>query len=152
MTFSTQSDAKETKLWRLIFLISNVSGNASNILLGTIVNLSFILLGINYHDGSNVTILTWSENQVKDNITQNCLERHQNAENIVPFNRRRSFLEIIHTLLGVSLFWRVQIQLAVASEYTEGLIKYMYNCVKKTIGIIRYMEFLKLHTTSPTVN
>ena len=67
----------------------------------------------NYYYGSNFIRLTWSGNQVKDHTTQNCLEFHQDADHARILNRRRSVSGIIHTLLGVAVFWKVQIQPAI---------------------------------------
>ena len=63
----------------------------------------------NSYDGSNVIRLTWSGNQVEYHTTQNCLEYHQDADHDRILNRRRSVSGIIHTLLGVSVFLKVQI-------------------------------------------
>ena len=59
---------------------------------------------------------------------------------------------IIHTLFGVTVWWKVQIQTDIASDYTDGEIRYMYNSVKKTKAIWRYIEALSLHTGTPTVH
>ena len=40
----------------------------------------------------------------------------------------------------------------VASYYTDGEIRFMYNASKKTKAIRRYMEALVLHTGAPTVH
>ena len=58
---------------------------------------------------------------------------------------------IIHTLLGVAVFWKVQIQSAIASDYTDEKI-FMYKYVNNTKAIQCYMEALSLHTGSPTVH
>ena len=63
----------------------------------------------NYYDGSNFIRLTWSGNQVEDHTTQSFLECHQDVDHSRILNRRRSVLGIIHTLLGVSFCWKVQI-------------------------------------------
>ena len=47
-------------------------------------------------------------------------------------NRRQSVSGVIHTLLGVSVFWKVNIQPAVVSDYTDGEIRCMYKAVNKT--------------------
>ena len=59
---------------------------------------------------------------------------------------------IIHTLLGVAVCWKVYIQLAIASDSTDGETRCMYKAVKKTKVIRRYMEALALHTGAPTVH
>ena len=74
----------------------------------------------NSYDGSNVIRLTWSGNEVEDHTTHNCLECCQDADHAIIINRRRSVSVIIHTLLVVSLFWKVQIQPAIASHSTDG--------------------------------
>ena len=104
------------------------------------------------YDGSNVISITWSGNQVEDHITQNCLEYHQDAYHAIILNRRRSVLGIIHTLLGVAVCWKVQIQPAISSDSTDGEIRCMYKAVKKTKVIRRYMEALALSTGAPTVH
>ena len=55
----------------------------------------------NSYDGSNVTRLTWSGNQVEDHTTQNCLECHQDADRAIILIRKRLVLGIINSLLGV---------------------------------------------------
>ena len=67
-------------------------------------------------------------------------------------NRRRPVSRIIHTILGVDVFWKVQIQPAVYLEYTGGGISYMHKYVKKAKAIGRYREELALHTGEPTVH
>ena len=51
----------------------------------------------NSHDGSNVIRLTWSDNQVEDYTTQNCLEFHQDVDRAIIINGILS--DILHTLL-----------------------------------------------------
>ena len=63
----------------------------------------------NYYDGSNATRLTWSVNQVEYHTTQNFLECHQDADNAIILNRRRSVFGIIHTLLGVAVWYKLHI-------------------------------------------
>ena len=105
----------------------------------------------NYDYGSNVIKLTWSGDQVDYHTTKNCLEYHQDADHARIFNRRRSVSCIIHTLLGASVCWKLQIHPAIASDSTDGEIRCMYKAVKKTKVIRRYMEALALHTDEPTV-
>ena len=57
----------------------------------------------NSYDGLNAIRLTWSGNQVEDHTTHNCMECHQDADNAIILNRRRSVSVIIHTLLGVAV-------------------------------------------------
>ena len=57
----------------------------------------------------------------------------------------------MHTLLGVDVFWKVQIQTDIDSDSTDGWIRYMYKAAKKNKVIQRYMEDLSLHTGSQTV-
>ena len=59
------------------------------------------------------------------------------------FNNRRWYVSgIIHTIIGVLVWWKVQIQKDVASEYTDVWIILMYKAVKKTEEIWCYMEDL----------
>ena len=59
---------------------------------------------------------------------------------------------IIHTLLGVSVCWKVQIRPAIASDSTDGESICIYKAVKKTKVIRRYMEALALYTGAHTVH
>ena len=61
----------------------------------------------NSYDGSNFIRLTWSGNQVEYHTTQNCLECHQYADHDRILNIRRSVSVIIHTILGVSVCWKL---------------------------------------------
>ena len=61
----------------------------------------------NYYDGLNVIRLTWIGNQVEDYTTHIFLECQQYADHAIIINRRRSVSGIIHTLLGVSVLWKV---------------------------------------------
>ena len=85
----------------------------------------------NYYYGSNVIRLTCSENQVEYHRTQNCLECHQDVYHARTINRRRSIFGIIHTLLGVAVCWKVQIQPDIAYDPTDGEIRCMYKDFKK---------------------
>ena len=80
------------------------------------------------------------------------MECHQDADHAIIINIRRSVSGIIHTLLGVAVYWKVHIQLAIASDSTDGEIRYMYKAVNKTKGIRRYMEALSLITGAPKVH
>ena len=91
------------------------------------------------YGGSNVIRLTWSRNQVEYYKTQIFLERHQDADNSIIINLRRSVSCILHTLLGVSVLWKVHVQPSISSEYTNKEIICMYKTVKKTNAISRYM-------------
>ena len=106
----------------------------------------------NSYYGSNVIRLTWSGNQVEDHTTQNCLECHQDADHPIILNRRRSVSGIIHTLLGVTVCWKVHIWPDIASGPTDGEIRCMYKAVKKTKVVRRYMEALAIYTASRTVH
>ena len=92
-----------------------------------------------------------SGNQVEVRTTKHCLECHQDADHARILNIRRSVSGIIHTILGVSLLWKVQIQPAIAYDSTDREIRCMYKAVNKTKVISRYMEALALHTGAPTV-
>ena len=84
-----------------------------------------IIYPSNSYYGSNVIRLTCSGNQVEDYTTQNCLEYHQDADHDRIFNRIRSVSGIIHTLLGISVCWKVYIQPDTASDYTDREIRCM---------------------------
>ena len=58
---------------------------------------------------------------------------------------------ILHTLIGVAVSWKVQIQPAITSDSTDVEIICMYKDVKKPKFIRRYMEVLALHTGAPIV-
>ena len=85
----------------------------------------------NSYDGSNVIRLTWSGNQVEEHTTQKCLECNQDADHARIVNRRRSVSGIMHTLFGVAVYWKVQIQASIASDSTDIEIRCMYKAVKK---------------------
>ena len=72
------------------------------------------------YDGSNVIRLICSGDQVEYYTTKNCLECHQYADHAIIINRRRSVSGILHTLFGVAVCWKVQIQRDVTSESTYG--------------------------------
>ena len=74
----------------------------------------------NYYHGSNVIRLTWSGNQVKDYITQNFLEFREDADHAIILNIIRSVSVIIHTLLGISVCWKLHIQPYIVSYSTYG--------------------------------
>ena len=111
-----------------------------------------IFYPFNSYDRSNFIRIIWSVDQVEYHTTQNCLECHQYAYHVIILNRRRSVSVIIHTLLGVFVCWKVQIQPAIASYSTDGEITFMYKYVKKIKVIHIYMEALALHTDAPTVH
>ena len=69
--------------------------------------------------------------KVEDHTTNNFLECHQYGDHSRILNTRRSVLGIIHTLLGVAVCWKVQIQPAIASDSTDGEIRCMYKAIKK---------------------
>ena len=73
----------------------------------------------NYYVGSNFIRLTWIGNKLEDFRTHNCLECHQNVVHARIINRRRSVSWIIHTLIGVSVWCKVQIQPDLASDSTD---------------------------------
>ena len=79
-----------------------------------------ILYPSNYYDGSNFIILKWSGNTVEAYTTQNFLKFHQDEYHAIILNRRRSVSGNIHNILGVSIYWKVQIKPYVASESTDG--------------------------------
>ena len=67
-------------------------------------------------------------------------------------NRRWYVSGIIHTIIGVLVWWKVKIQKYVASESTDVLIIWMYKAVNTTEEIWCYMEDLALHTGAPIVH
>ena len=79
----------------------------------------------NSYDVSNVIKLTWSGNQVEDYTTHNCLECHQYADHYIILNIIRSVSGIIHTILGVSVFWKVHIKPDMASDPNDREIRCM---------------------------
>ena len=91
----------------------------------------------NSYDGSNVIRLTWGGNQVEYHTTHNCLECNQYADHAIILNIRRSVSGIIHTLLGVAVCWKVQIQQSIVSESTDEVIITMYKYANKTKVISR---------------
>ena len=58
---------------------------------------------------------------------------------------------IIHTLLGVSLFWKVQNNPVVNSGSTYEEICCIFKAVDNTNSVSCYMEYFPLNTRSPTV-
>ena len=106
----------------------------------------------NKYDGSYFIRLIWSVNQVEQYTTQSFLEFHQDADHARILNRRWSVSGIIHTLTGVSIFWKVYIQPAIAYDSTYGDIRCVYKAFNKTKYVCRYMEALALHIGSPTVH
>ena len=106
----------------------------------------------NSYDGSNFIRIIWSGNQVEEYTTQNCLECHQYADYSRIINIRRSVSGILHILIGVALWCKLQIQPDIDSNYTDGEIRYMYKAVKKTNAICRYMESLAFHTGATPVH
>ena len=89
---------------------------------------------------------------MEDYTTKYCLEYHQDADNTRIINIRLSVSGIIHTLLGITVSWKLQIQPAVESESTDGEILCMYKDVNKTKSICWYTEAWALHTGAPTVH
>ena len=79
----------------------------------------------NYHDVSYFIRLTCSGNQFDYHTAQNCLYCHQDAGHARIINTIRSVSGIIHTLLGVTVCWKLHIQPAIASDSTDGEIRYM---------------------------
>ena len=106
----------------------------------------------NSYEGSNFIRLTWSGNKVEDHTTHNFFKCHQDADHAKILNKIRSVSGIIHTLLGVSVWWKVNIQPAIAYDSTGGEIRCVYKSVKKNKFIQRYMEALAFHTSAPTVH
>ena len=55
-------------------------------------------------------------------------------------------------MIGVAVFWKINIQLDIASESTDGEIRFMYKAAKKTKAIRRYTEALELHNGTPKLH
>ena len=91
----------------------------------------------NYYEGYNVTIITWIVYQVEAYNTQNYLQCHQDVYHARNLNRKLSISVIIHTLLGVAVLWKVQIQSYVAYAYTDGEICFVYKYAKKNKDVCR---------------
>ena len=80
------------------------------------------------------------------------MECHQDSDNARILKIRLPVLGIIHTLVGVSVCWKLQTQPAIESDSSDGEIICIYKAVKKTKVIRRYMEALELYTGAPTVH
>ena len=88
---------------------------------------------------------------MEDCIARNFLECSQDSIHAQIANRRHYVYGIIHTLLGVSVCWKFQIQPLVSYDFTDGKIQCLYKSVNKTKSSHRYMESLGLPTGAPTV-
>ena len=73
----------------------------------------------NSYYGSNLIRLTWSGNQVEDWTTHNCLECHKDKYDAIIIIIRRSVSGIINNLIGVAVWWKVQIQPDISSNSTD---------------------------------
>ena len=91
-------------------------------------------------------MFSWTGTQVEDYTTHNCVECHRYADLDIILNIRRSVSCIIHDLIGVAVFWEVQIPPYVASDSTKGEIRCIYKAVNNTKTFQCYMETLALHT------
>ena len=91
-------------------------------------------------------------NQVENYTTQNYLECYQYENNAIIIHRRRSVSGILHTIFGVAVYWKVQNQPAIASDWTDVEIICIYNSIKKNKVTRRCMEALALHNSSTKVN
>ena len=63
-----------------------------------------------------------------------------------------SFPGIIHTLLGVYVYWKLQIQPDIDSNSNYVEIICLYKAVNKTKVILRYMEALEIQTGAPKLH
>ena len=73
--------------------------------------------------------------------------------NHLKINNRRWYVSgIIHTTIGVLVWWKVWIKIDVAYESTDVWIRWMYKAVNNTKWIWCHMEDLAIHTGSPTVH
>ena len=105
-----------------------------------------------YYYGSNAFRFTWRGNKVEEHRTKNCLDCYQYVDHTRILNIRRSVSGVIHTLFGVAVWWKVQIQPALASDCTNRETFCMNKAVNKTKVIRRYMESLALNKGSSTVH
>ena len=60
------------------------------------------------------------------------MELHQDADHDKITNRIWSVSGIMNNIIGVAVYWKLYIHPNVASEYTDGEIRYMYKAVNKT--------------------
>ena len=67
-------------------------------------------------------------------------------------NIRNSVSGILLTLIGVDVFWKVQIKPYIASDSTYREVICMYKAVKKNKVTRRYMKSLAIHTGAPTIH
>ena len=94
-----------------------------------------------YYDISNIIRLAWNGNQVEDCTTQNCLECHQEADHAIIINTRQSLSVIIYSLSGVAVYWKLLIQISVASDSTYGEIRCIQKAVRKTKAIALALHY-----------
>ena len=73
----------------------------------------------NSYEGSNFIIIIWSGYQVEDYTNHNFLKFYKDADHALIVNKIRSVSGIIHTTLGVVVFWKFQIHPAVSSDSTS---------------------------------
>ena len=59
---------------------------------------------------------------------------------------------IIHTIIGVGVYCKVQVQPSIASDLYDGKIRCMYKVVDKTKAIWRYMKALAPQTEASKIN
>ena len=85
----------------------------------------------NFYDGSNVIRLTRGGNKVEDHTSYSFLECHQDEYHTRILNRRWSVMGMIHTLFGVSVCLKLQIQPGIAYDSTDREIRCMCKYVKK---------------------
>ena len=111
-----------------------------------------IFYPFNYYDGSNFIRFTWRGHQVEDYKTQNCLECHQDADQSIIINIIFSVSGILHTLIGIAVWFKLHILSAKSSDSTGVEIRCMYKSVKKDNVFWIYMESLVLHTGAPTLH
>ena len=89
---------------------------------------------------SNFIRLTWIWNQVEDYTTNNFLEFHQDSDNDIILNMRRSVSGIINTILGVKVFWKKNPN---QLYYLTPLIEKVYACksIMKNIQVLTVLMF-----------
>lgn len=77
---------------------------------------------ISYPSGSKITRLIWGGNKAEEYTTQTFLEFHLYADHTLILNIKRPLLEIIHTIIGIKVCCKLQIQPAASSDSTAGEI------------------------------
>ena len=119
--------------------------------LTTHIHKPIFYLSNNYY-GFYVISIIWSGYQIEYYTTCNFLECHQDADHVGIINRWKYVSGIIHTLLGVSVCWKIKINNSVSSYSTYGETHCLYKAVKNTKYFQCYTDSIFLHAVSPTVH